>query len=325
MKIALDAMGGDYAPEEAVKGAILALEERDLEIILLGDMEKVEKELVKYKYKKDKLLVINCKEYIETGEFPLVAVRTKRDSSIVIGTKLIKNNQADAFISAGNSGAVMAAALLELGCISQIRRPAIGAILPSVKGKVLILDVGANVDCKPEHLTQFAFIGNKYAQYILGIENPKIGMLNIGEEENKGNKFAQNAFKNLKNANINFVGNIEGKDIFKGKVDVVVCDGFTGNILLKSFEGLAKLLLTEVNTMIISQLPQNQEMDKLKEKFMNLVKMTDYTEHGGSPLLGVNGLCFICHGRSKAKTFKNAILNTGKFIDADIVAHFKEK
>ncbi|MCJ7657494.1 MAG: phosphate acyltransferase PlsX [Candidatus Atribacteria bacterium] len=325
MKIALDAMGGDYAPEEAVKGAILASEERDLEIILLGDMEKVEKELVKYKYKKDKLLVINCKEYIETGEFPLVAVRNKRDSSIVIGTKLIKNNQADAFISAGNSGAVMAAALLELGCISQIRRPAIGAILPSVKGKVLILDVGANVDCKPEHLTQFAFIGNKYAQYILGIENPKIGMLNIGEEENKGNKFAQNAFKNLKNANINFVGNIEGTDIFKGKVDVVVCDGFTGNILLKSFEGLAKLLLTEVNTMIISQLPQNQEMDKLKEKFMNLVKMTDYTEHGGSPLLGVNGLCFICHGRSKAKTFKNAILNTGKFIDADIVAHFKEK
>jgi len=325
MKISLDAMGGDYAPEEVVKGAILASEERDLEIILLGDMEKVNKELKKYKYKKDKLSVINCKEYIETGEFPLVAVRNKRDSSIVIGTKLIKNNQADAFISAGNSGAVMAAALLELGCISQIRRPAIGAILPSVKGKVLILDVGANVDCKPEHLTQFAFIGNKYAQYILGIENPKIGMLNIGEEENKGNKFAQNAFKNLKNANINFVGNIEGKDIFKGKVDVVVCDGFTGNILLKSFEGLAKLLLTEVNTMIISQLPQNQEMDKLKEKFMNLVKMTDYTEHGGSPLLGVNGLCFICHGRSKAKTFKNAILNTGKFIDADIVAHFKEK
>jgi glycerol-3-phosphate acyltransferase PlsX len=324
MKIALDAMGGDYAPEEVVKGAILASEERDLEIILLGNMEKVKKELIKYKYKKDKLSVINCKEYIETGEFPLVAIRNKRDSSIVIGTKLIKNNQADAFISAGNSGAVMAAALLELGCIPQIRRPAIGAILPSVKGKVLVLDVGANVDCKPEHLTQFAFIGNKYAKYILEIENPKIGMLNIGEEENKGNKFAQDAFKNLKNANINFVGNIEGKDIFKGKVDVVVCDGFTGNILLKSCEGLSKLLLTEVNNMIISQLPQNREMEKLKEKFMNLVKMTDYTEHGGSPLLGVNGLCFICHGRSKAKTFKNAILNTGKFIDADIVVHLKE-
>jgi len=324
MKIALDAMGGDYAPEEVIKGAILALQERDLEIILLGDIGKIKEELMKYTYKKDKLSVIDCKEYIEAGEFPLDAVRSKRDSSIVVGTKLIKNNQADAFISAGNSGAVMAAALLELGCVPEIRRPTIAAILPSVKGKVLVLDVGANVDCKPEHLPQFALIGSKYAKYILGIENPKIGLLNIGEEENKGNKFAQNAYKNLKNANINFVGNTEGKDIFKGKVDVVVCDGFTGNILLKSSEGLAKFLLTTINSMIISQLPQNQEMDKLKQYFMNLVKMTDYTEHGGTPLLGVNGLCFICHGRSKAKTFKNAILNTGKFVDAKLVEHFKE-
>ena len=324
MKIALDAMGGDYAPEEVVKGAVSALEERDLEIVLLGHIEKINEELIKHKFKKDKLSVINCKDYIETGEFPLDAIRSKRDSSIVVGTKLIKNNQADGFVSAGNSGAVMAAALLELGCIPKIRRPTIAAILPSVKGKVLVLDVGANVDCKPEHLPQFALIGTKYAKYILGIENPKIGLLNIGEEENKGNKFAQNAYKNLKNADINFLGNIEGKDIFKGKVDVVVCDGFTGNILLKSSEGLAKFLLTTINNMLISQLPQNQEMDKLKEEFIKLVKMTDYTEHGGSPLLGVNGLCFICHGRSKAKTFKNAILNTAKFIDANIVEHFKE-
>jgi len=185
MKIAVDAMGGDYAPEEVVKGAILALEERGLEIILLGDMVKIREELAKYKYKKDKLLVINCKEYIETGEFPLDAIRNKRDSSIVVGTKLIKNNQADAFISAGNSGAVMAAALLELGCTPEIRRPTIGAILPSAKGKVLLLDVGANVDCKPEHLPQFALIGSQYAKYILGIKYPKIGLLNIGEEKIK--------------------------------------------------------------------------------------------------------------------------------------------
>jgi glycerol-3-phosphate acyltransferase PlsX len=233
-------------------------------------------------------------------------------------------NKADAFISAGNSGAVMVAALLELGCVPGIRRPTIGATLPTANGKGLVLDVGSNVDCKPEHLLQFALIGSKYAKYILGIENPKIGLLNIGEEENKGNKFTQNAYKKLINSNINFMGNIEGKDIFKGKVDVIVCDGFTGNILLKSSEGLAKFLLTSINHMIISQLPQNQEMDKLKQYFMNLVKMTDYTEHGGSPLLGVNGLCFICHGRSKAKSFKNAILNTGKLIDANIVEHFKE-
>ncbi len=325
MKIALDAMGGDYAPGEAVKGAVLALEERDLEIILLGNMGEIKEELIKHECKKDKLSVINCTEYIETGEFPLGAIRNKRDSSIVVGTKLLKNNNADAFISAGNSGAVMAAAILELGCIPQIRRPTIAAILPSAKGKVLLLDVGANVDCKPEHLPQFAFIGTKYAKYILGIENPKIGLLNIGEEKNKGNKFAQNAYKKLNDANINFMGNIEGRDIFKGKADVVVCDGFTGNILLKSSEGLAKFLLTEINSTVISQLPQNKEMDKLKESFMKLLKMTDYTEHGGSPLLGVNGLCFICHGRSKAKTFKNAILNTGKFIDANLIEHFKEK
>lgn len=325
MKIAIDAMGGDYAPEEVVKGAALALEEIDLEIILLGNMEKVKEKLAKYKYKKDKISIINCKESIETSEFPLSAIRNKKDSSIVVGTKLLKNNKADAFISAGNSGAVMAVAILELGCISkQIRRPSVAAILPSAKGKVLVLDVGANVDCKPEHLLQFAHLGGKYAQYILKIKDPKIGLLNIGEEENKGNKFTQNAYIILKNANIDFVGNIEGKDIFKGKVDVVVCDGFTGNILLKSSEGLAKLLLTEINKKVISQLPQNQEMDKLKQEFANLVKITDYTEHGGSPLLGINGLCVICHGRSKAKTFKNAILNTCKFIDSNIVEHFKE-
>lgn len=325
MKIVIDAMGGDYAPEEVVKGAALALEEIDLEIILLGNTEKVNEILAKYKYKKDKISIINCKESIETSEFPLSAIRNKKDSSIVVGTKLLKNNKADAFISAGNSGAVMAAAILELGCISkQIRRPSVAAILPSAKGKVLVLDVGANVDCKPEHLLQFAHLGSKYAKYILKIKDPKIGLLNIGEEENKGNKFTQNAYIILKNADINFVGNIEGKDIFKGKVDVVVCDGFTGNILLKSSEGLAKLLLTEINKEVISQLPQNQEMDKLKQKFANLVKMTDYTEYGGSPLLGINGLCVICHGRSKAKTFKNAILNTCKFIDSNIVEHFKE-
>ena len=324
MKIAVDATGGDYAPEEVVKGAVSALEERDLEIILLGDIAKIREELEKYKYKKNKITIIGCKETIETSDFPLKAVRNKKDSSIVVGMKLLKANAADAFISAGNSGAVMAAAILELGCISQIRRPTIGAILPSAKGKVLVLDVGANVDCKPEHLLQFAYLGNKYAKYILKIEDPKIGLLNIGEEENKGNKFAQDAYKILENSSINFVGNIEGKDIFKGKTDVVVCDGFTGNILLKSSEGLAKLLLTEINKMIISQLPENQEMDKLKYSFMDLVKMTDYTEHGGSPLLGVNGLCFICHGRSKAKTFKNAILNTEKFMDSNIIEHFKE-
>lgn len=324
MKIAIDAMGGDYAPEEVVKGAVLALEERSLEIILLGNVEKIKEELKKYKFKKDNLSIINCKESIDAGESPLNALRTKKDSSILVGMNLLKNGKANAFISAGNSGAVMASALLELGRISKIRRPAIAAVLPSIKGKVIILDVGANVDCKPEHLLQFALIGNKYAKYILNIKNPKIGLLNIGEEENKGNKFTQNAYKILKNANVNFMGNIEGKDIFKGIIDVVVCDGFTGNIILKSSEGLAKMLLIEINKKIISQLPQSQEMGQLRQNFMELVKRTDYTEYGGLPLLGINGLCFICHGRSKSKTIKNAIINASDFVDAKILEHLQE-
>jgi len=324
MKIAIDAMGGDYAPEEIVKGAVLALEERSLEIILLGNVEKIKEELTKYKFKKDNLSIINCKESIDAGEVPLNAIRAKKDSSILKGMSLLKNKVAAAFISAGNSGAVMAAALLELRCISKIRRPAIASVLPTMAGKVIILDVGANVDCKPEHLLQFALIGSKYAKHVLNLKNPKIGLLNIGEEENKGNKFTQNAYSILNNANINFVGNVEGKDIFKGIVNVIVCDGFTGNILLKSSEGLAKMLLTEINKKIISRLPQSQEMDKLKQNFMELVKRTDYTEYGGLPLLGINGLCFICHGRSKSKTIKNAIINASDFVDAKILEHLKE-
>jgi len=317
-------MGGDYAPEEVVKGAVLALEERNLKIIFLGDEEKIKEELKEYKIKKSNFTIINCKESIATNEFPVDALRKKKQSSIMVGMDLLKKHQADVFISAGNSGAIMAAALLKLRCISKIHRPAIATVLPTINGKVIILDVGANVDCKPEHLLQFALIGSRYAQYVLRIKDPRIGLLNIGEEENKGNIFSQNAYKKLNDANINFRGNIEGKDIFKGKVDVVVCDGFTGNILLKSFEGLAKMILTEINKKVISQLPQNQEMDQLKQNFMELVKRTDYTEYGGLPLLGVEGLCFICHGRSKSKTIKNAIINASKFVDSNILEHLKE-
>jgi len=325
MKIAIDSMGGDYAPMEIVKGAVLALEEENIEIVLLGYEDKIKKELNKYEFKDSNLSIINCKESVGSGEFPLRALRTKKDSSILIGMDLIKNNKVDAFISAGNSGAIMAAALLKLGCISKIRRPAIATVLPTIIGKVVVLDVGANVDCKPEYLLQFAQIGNKYAKYILNTENPKIGLINIGEEETKGNNFTQKAYKILeKDDNINFIGNIEGKDIFKGKANVIVCDGFTGNIILKSSEGLAKMLLTKINKKIITQLPQNQEMNKLRKYFMELVKKTDYTEYGGLPLLGINGLCFICHGRSKSKTIKNAIINAAKFVNSNLLEHIKE-
>ena len=237
---------------------------------------------------------------------------------------LIKNKEVDAFISAGNSGAMMAAALLVIGCIPNLRRPAIATVLPSLKGKVVILDVGANVDCQPKHLLQFAQSGSKYAKYILKNDNPSVGLLNIGEEENKGNVFSQKAYKILKDKCVNFYGNIEGKDVFKGKVDVVVCDGFTGNILIKLSEGITKMLLMEINSKIIDKLPKTEEMNNFRKVFVEIAKKIDYKEIGGLPLLGINGLCFICHGRSKAKATKNAIYNAADFIDSRIMEHLKE-
>lgn len=324
MKIAIDAMGGDYAPEEIIKGVVLASDQNNFEIIVLGKESEIKNELNKYDFRKNSISIIDCKETIDAGELPLNAVKTKKDSTILVGMKLIKDKKVDAFISAGNSGAMMAAALLQLGCISKLRRPAIATVLPSLKGKVVILDVGANVDCKPEHLLQFANIGTKYAKYILKNNNPNVGLLNIGEEENKGNKFSQNAYKILKGSNINFHGNVEGKDVFKGKVDVVVCDGFTGNVLIKLSEGLAKMLFKEINDKIVDKLPKNMEMNKFRKSFMDIVKSTDYTEIGGLPLLGIDGLCFVCHGRSKAKTIKNAIFNAVNFVHSDILNHLKE-
>jgi len=328
MKIAVDAMGGDYAPEEIIKGVILFLEERKIEITLLGDQRKIEELIQKNKpdEKIDQYLsIIHCQEYVSNNESPLKALLSKKKSSIMIGMNLLKDKKTDAFISAGHSGAMMAGALLVLGRFPKLQRPAIPAVLPTLKGQVVILDVGANVDCKPDHLAQFALMGNKYAQYILKIENPKIGLLNIGEEENKGNILAQSSYKILKNQKLNFIGNIEGKDIFKGKADVIVCDGFIGNILLKTSEGLAKFLMTEINQKIIEKLPLSSEMELLRQEFSQLAKVTDYTEYGASPLLGVKGLCFICHGRSKAKTIKNAIINAYKFIQSNILQQLELK
>jgi len=324
MKIAVDVMGGDYAPEEIIKGAILSLEKDSFEIVLLGDEDYISKVLKEHDINPDRISIVNCKNNIGSGEMPLIALKNKKDSSIVIGSKLVKQKQVDAFISAGNSGAVMAAALLIIGCVEHIRRPAIATILPSLSGKVIILDVGANVDCKPKHLLQFSQIGSRYAKSILRKENPTVGLLNIGEEENKGNDFSQKAYKILKEKCDNFHGNVEGKDVFKGKVDVVVCDGFTGNVLIKLSEGITKMLLLEIKDKIIDALPNNNEMNRLKNIFLEIVKRIDYKEIGGLPLLGINGYCFICHGRSKAKAIKNAIWNAVDFVNSDMLEQLRK-
>jgi glycerol-3-phosphate acyltransferase PlsX len=324
MKIAVDAMGGDYAPKEIIKGAISSLNKDNFQIVLLGQKKQIQDKLKEYDFDKGKISIINCEENIESGEFPLTAIKNKKNSTIVIGMNLLKNKEVDAFISAGNSGAMMAAAFLIVGCVPKLRRPAIASVLPSLKGKVVILDVGANVDCKPKHLLQFAQIGSRYAKYILKNDNPSVGLLNIGEEENKGNVFSQEAYKILKEKHVNFYGNIEGKDVFKGKVDVVVCDGFTGNILIKISEGITKMLFMEINSKIIDELPKTEEMNKFRKTFLEIIKKIDYKEIGGLPLLGINGPCFICHGRSKAKAMKNAIHNAASFINSNIMEHLKE-
>jgi len=324
MKIAVDIMGGDHAPREIIKGAISSLNKDKMHLVLLGPEKEITGALKEYNFDENKISIIDCDEKIDSGEFPLTAIKKKRNSTIVVGANLVKKKEVDAFISAGNSGAMMAAALLMIGPVPKIRRPAIATVLPTLKGKVVILDVGANVDCKPKHLLQFAQIGTRYAKYLLKNEHPSVGLLNIGEEENKGNDFSQKAYWILKEKLNNFYGNIEGKDVFKGIVDVVVCDGFTGNILIKLSEGITKMLLDEINSKIIEKLPKTEAMKQYRKIFMEIIKGIDYKEIGGLPLLGIDGLCFICHGRSKAVAIKNAIHNAADFVQSDLVKHLKE-
>lgn len=305
MKIAVDAMGGDFAPQEIVQGALLAVQEYQVQVILVGDEGKVLAELKNKSH--DNIHIVHASEVINMGEHPASAVRKKKDSSIIKANRLVKEGEAKAVVSAGSTGAAMAASLMVLGRIKGIHRPAIASILPNVHGGTVLLDVGANVDCKPQYLLQFAIMGNLYANKILGIKKPRVGLLNIGEEETKGNELTLSSFQLLKQADINFTGNAEGRDIFNGNVDVVVCDGFIGNIVLKSAEGLAltlkKMIKEEISNSLLAKLGIAMTLPSLKK----IKQRTDYAEYGGAPLLGINGVSIICHGSSKARAVKNAI------------------
>ncbi|MGA1847495.1 phosphate acyltransferase PlsX [Deferribacter abyssi] len=309
MQIVVDAMGGDHAPQEIVKGSVLAANEYNINIILVGDQVLIDQELKKIKdYPKEKISVIHAEEVITMDDLPSVAVRRKRKSSIHEGLKLVKKGEARAFFSAGNTGAVMACAKLILRPLEGVDRPAIGAVLPNAKGHSVILDIGANVDCKPLHYLQFAIMGSAYAKFVFEKENPTVGLLSIGEEDLKGNESTKNAFNMLKESPIiNFIGNVEGKELYKGKSDVVVCDGFAGNIALKVSESAAwyigKLLKEELTKNLFRKLGAFL----LKPAFQALKKRADYTEYGGAPLLGVNGVCIIGHGSSNANAVKNGI------------------
>jgi glycerol-3-phosphate acyltransferase PlsX len=323
-RIALDAMGGDAAPAPIVEGAILAAAELKVEIILVGNQTLIEKEISRHSVRNLPLSVIHAPQRVEMGESPSQVIRRKRDSSIWMATELVKQGKADAIISAGNTGATMATALFLLGPLQGIDRPAIAALLPTLIGNSIMLDVGATVDCKPVHLLQFAVMGHEYAKRIFGKSNPKIGLLSIGEEDTKGNELTKEAFKLLKSSSLNFIGNVEGRDVYTGESSVVVCDGFIGNVALKISEGLAeaisKLLKREIAAAPLGKLGYFF----LKSPFKKFRRRVDYAEYGGAPLLGVNGICIISHGRSSAKAIKNAIKVADDFSRHRINEHIQK-
>ncbi len=309
MRIAVDAFGGDHAPDEIIKGSIQAAESLDCEIILVGDETIIRNKLMEFGYKGNQISVHHASEVIDGNDAPVDAVRHKKDSSLVVAQMLCKNGMADAAVSAGNTGACLASAFRNLGRIKGIRRPALITFMPTVnKTRSVMLDVGANADCKPEYLAQFAQMGSLYAEKILGIPDPKVYLLNIGTEEHKGNDVSQKAHALLKeNKNIHFCGNIESRDLTAGFADVIVCDGFTGNVAMKAIEGTASALFGLIKKSFMKTVATKISSIVMKAHLKDLKSMLDYTEYGGVPLLGIDGIVIKAHGSSNAKAICNAI------------------
>ncbi|MFA5145315.1 MAG: phosphate acyltransferase PlsX [Candidatus Omnitrophota bacterium] len=319
MKIVVDAMGGDYAPDAVIKGAVAAVEEYGREVVLVGDEQKIKSHLAKAGYHGDKISLEHAAEVIQMHESPASSVRKKRESSIVVGINMIKEGRGDAFFSAGNTGAVVCAATLGLGLIPGVERPGIAIITPALKGISLIVDVGANIDAKPMHLLQYGIMGSAYLHNIFGIENPSVGLLNVGEEETKGTGFVKETYELLSKSKLNFIGNVEGKAIFSGKCDVILCDGFVGNVALKVMEGSAEAIQTFLKRYLIkTSLLGKLGILLLKGTFQKFKKELDYSEYGGAPLLGVNGIVMIGHGRSNVKAIKNAIRAAGEEVERQV-------
>ncbi|MBS1112827.1 MAG: plsX [Nitrospirae bacterium] len=308
MRIALDAMGGDYAPAVTIEGAIETVNSyENIDIILVGDESALARELDSKRFPPNRITVRHASQVVKMDESPASAIRRKKDSSIRRGIELVKGNEADGFVSAGHSGVVMATALFVLGVSAVVDRPAIAAIMPTLKSPFVLLDAGANLHCKPQNLLQFALMGSTYCRFILGREEPKVALISTGEEDTKGNELTKETFKLLKEADLNFIGNVDGKDIFTGEADVIVCDGFTGNVVLKTSEGLAEAIIRMLKREVANLTTGRIGYLLLKPALRNFKKKTDYDEYGGAPLLGIQGTCIISHGRSTAKAIKNAI------------------
>ena len=325
MKIVLDAMGSDNAPMVEVDGAIQAIEEYGNEVILVGDEQRVKKEIARHGFSSDKLTVKHASEIIEMHDPAAISVRRKRNSSIVVGVELLKRDQADAFVSAGNTGAVVCAATLFLRLLPGVERPGIAIVIPTLKGTSVIIDVGANITSKPIHLMQYGIMADAFSRYILGKSNPTVGLLNVGEEESKGTEFIKEAHTLLSESKLNFAGNIEGRDVYAGKVDIILCDGFVGNVILKISESVADTIMQSLKQEIKANFIATIGAVLSSSAFNELKRKMDYSERGGAPLLGVDGRCIISHGSSTAKAIKNAIRVAAEFVKQDVNKHIVEE
>ena len=325
MKIVVDAMGGDHAPAAVVEGAVLAAREYNTKIILTGLRERIQAELDKHD--PDHALpieIVHAEQIVEMHDIPGKALRSKKKSSMKVGLDLVKQGVGAAFLSAGNTGAVLAYSTVILRPVKGVDRPAIAIQLPTSKGISILLDAGANVDCKTNQLFQFGIMGHVFAEYILEKENPSVGLLSIGEEDGKGNEIVKETFQMLKNSHINFIGNLEGKEVYRGNADVIVCDGFTGNVALKISESLAEMIGSNLKLMFQSNWLSKLGYLLLKPKLVEFKKKVDHSETGGAPLLGVNGVVIIAHGSSSPKAIKNAINRAQELSEKNIIEHIKQ-
>lgn len=313
MKVAVDAMGGDFGPKIVVDGAIRASQELQVEILLVGAEELVKKEFDRLNHSRAKVTIVDASESIGMAE-SLLSFRRKKKSSIRVGTQLVKAKEADAFVSTGNTGAVVYISKKVLGALKGVERPALSLLVPTLKGLTLLIDVGANVNCRPQHLEQFAIMGRVFMENVMGVENPRIALMSVGEEESKGNELTREVHDKLARSPMNFVGNVEGKDVYSGKADVIVSDGFTGNIALKVSEGVVETFFHMARREITRDFFAKIGFLLMKRNLKKIYKQVDYSEYGGAQLLGLNGICVIGHGRSNPVAVKNAIRVAKDFV-----------
>ena len=319
MKIIIDAMGGDNAPGAQIEGAVSAVNKLGVDIVFVGKEDIIREELKKYEYPKDRVSVVNADEVITNHEEPAKAVRSKKNSSIVVAAGMLKNGEADALLACGNTGAILAAGLLVVGRIKGILRPALATTLPTAKGPKLLIDAGANTNCKAENLVQFGIMGSIYMKNVIGIDNPTVGLISNGEEEGKGDELTKSAYPVMKEAPFNFIGNIEGRDVMEGNADVMVCDGFVGNVVLKTVEGIGHVMGNLVKEMfmknILTKLGGLFALDGVRQ----LKKTMDYRSYGGAPLLGTKKPVIKGHGSSDAKAVYNAVVQAKRFVETNVI------